>query len=213
MMIPTVIENDKYGSRAFDLYSRMLEDRVVFVNGEINEIMANLVCAQLLFLDFKSPGSPIQMFINSPGGSVDAGYAIYDTMCYITSPIITIGMGICASMAQFLLSAKTGREGSMRAVLPNTRIMMHQNSGGAGNQCSDILVSAKEMVKMKEKFIKNFSLWSGQTEDKIRKDMDRDYWMSAQEALEYGFVDKIITRKDDYQKDTSIDLKGVREWN
>lgn len=212
MMIPTVLEQSKYGERAFDLYSRMLEDRIVFVHGEINDQMANIVNASLLFLEHKQEGAPIQMFIQSPGGSVDAGYSIYDTMTYISAPIIRIGMGACASMGQFLLSSKCGREGERRVALPNTRIMQHQPSGGAGNQCSDIVISAKELVKMKDKFISYFSEWSGKEKDVIRKDMERDYWMSAQEAVEYGYLDAVMTPKGMFQKDTSIDLSGVRKW-
>jgi ATP-dependent Clp protease protease subunit len=205
MIIPTVLEQSKYGERAFDLYSRMMEDRIVFINGQINEQMSNIVTASLLFMENKAPGSPIQMFINSPGGDVDAGYAIYDTMTYITSPVVKIGMGRCASMGQFLLSSKSGREGEKRLALPNTRIMQHQPSGGAGNQCSDIVISAKELVKMKEKFINYFVKWSKQPLETIKKDIERDYWMNPQEALEYGYIDEIL-----YQKEVKTDTTWAR---
>ena len=206
-MIPTVLEQSKYGERAFDLYSRMLEDRIVFVNGQIEEHMAQIVIASLLFLDMKSPGSPIQMFIQSPGGSVDAGHAIYDTMCYIQSPTIQIGMGCVASMAQFLLTAKTGREGQRRVALPNARIMMHQPSTQVGNgQATDIAITAKQIVSMKEKFIKLFSEWTTQSEEKIRKDIERDCWLTSQEALKYGMIDAVVKSKDDYIKDPSMNL-------
>ncbi len=193
ILVPTVIEQTSRGERASDIYSRLLEDRIIFVTGEINDVMANAIVAQLIYLEGRDSSKDISFYINSPGGSVSAGLAIYDTMNYIKCDVSTICIGMAASMGAFLLSA--GQKGK-RYSLPNSKIMIHQPLGGAQGQASDIEIQAKEILKTKQKINKILSENSSQPLEKIMKDTDRDFYMSAEEALEYGLIDKIFyTRK------------------
>jgi ATP-dependent Clp protease protease subunit len=211
-LVPIVLEQSKYGERSYDLFSRMMQDRIVFVNGQIDENVSHLVTAQLLYLDHASPGAPIQMFINSPGGSVDAGRAIADIVSYIESPVMKIGLGHCASMGQYLLTQKTVKRGEGRYVLPHCRFMQHQPLTGVGGQTTDIIIQNRQVQLMKEQFIKNFVEWTGLEETVVRKDMERDYWMYPEEALERGYIDGILTKKQ-ATEEMKIDLSGVRQWN
>jgi len=188
-LIPTVIEKSTYGERAYDIYSRLLKDRIVFLGGPISDEVANIVIAQLLFLDNQGSDQDIKLYVNSPGGSVSAGLAIYDTIQYTKSNVSTICVGMAASMGAVLLSA--GKKGK-RFALPNSEIMMHQVMGGAQGQASDIEISAKHILKIKEKLNKILAKHTGQPLKRIEKDTDRDYYMSAIEAKEYGVIDKII---------------------
>ena len=188
-LIPTVLEKTQYGERAYDIYSRLLKDRIIFLGGPINDAVANLVIAQLLFLAHEDPKKDIKLYINSPGGSVVAGMAIYDTIQFIQPEVSTICVGMAASMAAVLLSA--GAKGK-RFSLPNSEILIHQVMGGAEGQASDIEITAKQILKMKAKLNQILAKHTGQKVDKIEKDADRDYYMSASEAKEYGLVDEII---------------------
>jgi ATP-dependent Clp protease protease subunit len=188
-LIPTVLEKTAYGERAYDIYSRLLKDRIIFLGGPINDAVANLVIAQLLFLAHEDPKKDIKLYINSPGGSVVAGMAIYDTIQFIQPEVSTICVGMAASMAAVLLSA--GAKGK-RFSLPNSEILIHQVMGGAEGQASDIEITAKQILKMKAKLNQILAKHTGQKVDKIEKDADRDYYMSASEAKEYGLVDEII---------------------
>ena len=190
--VPIVIEQTGRGERSYDIFSRLLKDRIVFVTGEINEVMANLVVAQLLFLESEDPDGDVFMYINSPGGSVSAGMAIYDTMQYIKCDVSTICVGLAASMGAFLLSS--GAKGKRKA-LPNSEIMIHQPLGGAKGQATDIVIQAEQIVKIKNKLTKLLSEQTGQPLDKISTEMERDYYMSADEAKEYGLVDEVIVKK------------------
>ena len=190
--VPIVIEQTGRGERSYDIFSRLLKDRIVFVTGEINDVMANLVVAQLLFLESEDPDGDVFMYINSPGGSVSAGMAIYDTMQYIKCDVSTICVGLAASMGAFLLSS--GAKGKRKA-LPNSEIMIHQPLGGAKGQATDILIQAEQIVKIKNKLTKLLSEQTGQPLDKISTEMERDYYMSADEAKEYGLVDEVIVKK------------------
>ena len=189
---PIVIEQTGRGERSYDIFSRLLKDRIVFVTGEINDVMANLVVAQLLFLESEDPDGDVFMYINSPGGSVSAGMAIYDTMQYIKCDVSTICVGLAASMGAFLLSS--GAKGKRKA-LPNSEIMIHQPLGGAKGQATDIVIQAEQIVKIKNKLTKLLSEQTGQPLDKISTEMERDYYMSADEAKEYGLVDEVIVKK------------------
>lgn len=189
-LIPTVIEQTHRGERAYDIWSRLMKDRIVFLGTEINDDIANVVVAQLLFLESEDPEKDINLYINSPGGSVSAGLAIYDTMQYVRCPIATICIGQAASMGAVILTA--GNKGKRRA-LPNSRIMIHQPLGGARGQASDIEIQAKEILKMKEKLITMLAHHAGQQYDRVLKDSDRDYYMSAIEAKEYGLIDEVVT--------------------
>lgn len=191
MIIPTVIDKINNSERVYDIYSRLLKDRIVIINGEINNNLANSVVAQLLYLDSLN-NEDISVYINSPGGSVTDGMAIYDTMNFIKSDVSTIGMGICASMAAFLLSS--GKKGK-RYILPNAEVMIHQPLGGAQGQATEIKIAAEHILKTKEKLNKILSNNTGKSLEIIEKDTDRDNFMSANEALEYGIVDKIIENK------------------
>jgi len=191
-LIPTVIEKTSYGERAFDIYSRLLKDRIVFLGGAINDDVANIIIAQLLFLDSQDSDKDIQLYINSPGGSVTAGLAIYDTMKYLKSDVSTICVGMAASMGAVLLAS--GSKGK-RFALPNAEVMIHQVMGGAEGQATDIEITAKHILKMKDKLNKILVEHTGQTYKKIEKDTDRDYFMSSEEAKEYGIIDKIIRTK------------------
>lgn len=191
MLIPYVVDQTGNGERSYDIYSRLLEDRIVFISGEITDATANTVVAQLIYLEAKNPEKDICVYINSPGGSVSAGMAIYDTMKYVRCDVSTICVGLAASMGAFLLAA--GTKGK-RFSLPNSEIMIHQPLGGAQGQASDIEITAKHIMRTKKKMIEMLSKNTGQTVKKVEKDVDRDYYMSAKEALEYGIIDKVITR-------------------
>ena len=188
-LIPTVVEKTSYGERAFDIYSRLLQDRIIFISSPIDDHVASVVIAQLLFLDNQNPDKDIKLYINSPGGSVTAGMAIYDTMQYLKSDVSTICIGMAASMAAVLLAA--GTKGK-RFSLPNSEVMIHQVMGGMEGQASDIKIHAERIINMKEKLNKILSKHTGQTMSVIEKDTDRDNFMSALEAKKYGLVDKVI---------------------
>lgn len=193
MLIPMVVDQKGAGERSYDIYSRLLEDRIIFLNGEIDDNVANLVIAQLIYLEGKNPDKDIFIYINSPGGSVSAGFAIYDTMQYIKCDVTTICVGLAASMAAFLLSS--GTKGK-RFVLPNSEIMIHQPLGGAQGQASDIEIQARHIARIKQKLNTILSENTGKSLKVIEKDTDRDNYMTASEAKEYGLVDKIfVTRK------------------
>jgi ATP-dependent Clp protease protease subunit len=188
-LIPMVIEQSGRGERAYDIYSRLLKERVIFIVGPIHDAMANLVVAQLLFLESENPDKDINLYINSPGGSVSAGLAIYDTMQFIKSDVSTTCTGIAASMGAFLLAA--GAKGK-RFVLPNSRVMIHQPSGGFSGQASDIEIHAKEVLFLKKRLNEMMALHTGQTIDVIERDTDRDNFMGAEDAVKYGLVDKVL---------------------
>ena len=191
-MVPIVIEQSGRGERAYDIYSRLLRERIVFLVGPVNDATANLVVAQLLFLESENPDKDISLYINSPGGSVSAGLSIYDTMQFIKPDVSTLCMGLAASMGAFLLAA--GAKGK-RLALPNSRIMIHQPSGGAQGQASDIEIQAREILKLRENLNAILAERTGQTLDKIRADSERDYFMSAAEAQGYGLIDRVIERR------------------
>lgn len=189
-LIPTVIEKSHAGERAFDIYSRLLKERIIFLGGPIDDHVANTVVAQLLHLESEDAEKDIKLYINSPGGSVTAGLAMYDTMNYVKPDVSTICIGMAASMGAFLLSS--GAKGK-RYALPNAEVMMHQVLGGAQGQASDIEITARHILKLKDRLNKIIAKNSGQSLSKVEKDTDRDYWMSAKEAKEYGVIDKVIT--------------------
>lgn len=191
-MIPTVIETSGRGERAFDIYSRLLRERIVFLGQEINAEVANLVVAQLLFLEAEDPEKDIYLYINSPGGSVSAGMGIFDTMKHIRADVSTICLGLAASMGAFLLSA--GKQGK-RLSLPHSRIMIHQPLGGAQGQATDIEIQAKEILYHKRRLNEFLAEHTGQPLDRIEQDTERDFFMSATESMEYGLIDKIIDRR------------------
>ncbi|NEQ95722.1 MAG: ATP-dependent Clp endopeptidase proteolytic subunit ClpP [Cyanothece sp. SIO2G6] len=191
-MIPTVIEQSGRGERAFDIYSRLLRERIVFLGQAIDADLANLVVAQMLFLEAEDPEQDIYIYINSPGGSVSAGMGIFDTMNHIKPDICTICVGLAASMGAFLLSAGTNGK---RMSLPNSRIMIHQPLGGAQGQASDIEIQAKEILYLKKQLNQHLASHTGQTLEKIEEDTERDFFMSAQEAVEYGLVDQVIDKR------------------
>lgn len=188
-LVPTVIEETNRGERAFDIYSRLLNERVIFLGEEVNSHTANVIVAQLLHLAYENPDEDIKLYINSPGGSVYDGLAIYDTMNFIKPDVQTIGIGLQASMGAFLLSA--GAKGK-RAILPNARVMIHQPSSGTRGKITDQEIDLKEGLLLKERLAQILAKNSGQKLEKLKNDMERDYWMSAEEAVEYGLVDKII---------------------
>jgi len=191
-LIPTVIEKDREGDRAYDIYSRLLKDRIIFVGDVIETNMANTVIAQLLFLEKENPDEDIQMFINSPGGVINAGMAILDTMNYIKCDVSTIAVGLAASMGSFLLAH--GAKGK-RFALPNSKIHIHQPLGGVEGQASDIAIEAAEILKIREQLYKMLSKQTGQSIKQIEKDADRDKYFTAIEAKEYGLIDKVITKR------------------
>lgn len=193
MLIPTVIEKSNNGERVYDIYSRLLKDRIIFLSEEIDEHNANLVIAQLLFLDAQDNNQEIKMYINCPGGSVTDGLAIYDTMQHIQAPVSTICIGLAASMAAVLLAS--GAKGK-RFALPNSEILIHQVMGGASGQASDIKIKAEQILKIKSRLNKILQKHTKQNLAKIEKDTDRDYYMTAEEALAYGLVDKILEHKE-----------------
>ena len=188
-LIPYVVEQTNRGERSYDIYSRLLKDRIIFLGGEIDDDVANTVVAQLLFLEMEDPDADICLYINSPGGSVTAGMAIYDTMQYIKPQVRTVCVGMAASMGAFLLMA--GQKGK-RCALPNSEVMIHQPLGGASGQATDVQIRAEWLLKTKEKMIRMKAEMTGQPEEVIRRDVERDHFMSAQEALEYGIIDEIF---------------------
>ena len=190
-LIPTVIEKTNYGERAYDIYSRLLKDRIIFLGTAIDDGVANAIIAQLLFLEQQNPKEDIKIYINSPGGSVSSALAIYDTMQYIRCDVQTICVGLAASAAALLLAS--GKKGK-RFVLPNAEVMIHQVMGGASGQASDVNIHAQHILKTKEKLNNILSKHTGQKVSKVEKDTDRDYFMSAEEAVGYGIVDKVITQ-------------------
>lgn len=193
-LVPMVVEQTGRGERSYDIYSRLLKDRIVMLTGEVNDMTANLVVAQMLFLESQNNSDPINFYINSPGGAVTAGLGIYDTMQFIKSPVSTIVMGQACSMGSFLAMAG---EAGQRLVLPNSRTMIHQPSGGAGGQATDMEIQVQEILKMKknltETYVKHNSV--GKTYDELAAAMERDNFMSAQEAVDFGLADKVIERK------------------
>ncbi|RAI15482.1 MAG: ATP-dependent Clp endopeptidase proteolytic subunit ClpP [Candidatus Melainabacteria bacterium] len=189
--VPVVIEQSSRGERSFDIFSRLLRERIIFLGTGIDDMVANLVVAQLLLLDSENPEKDIMLYINSPGGSVTAGFAIYDTMQHIRADVSTICLGQAASMGAFLLAA--GTKGK-RMALPHSRVLIHQPLGGAQGQATDIEIQAAEIIRIKKSLNEILSANTGQTLKKIEKDTDRDYIMTPQEALEYGMIDKVITR-------------------
>lgn len=191
-LIPIVVEQTSRGERSYDIYSRLLKDRIIFLGEAVDDHISSLVIAQLLFLEAEDPDKDIYLYINSPGGIVTSGLAIYDTMQYIKPDVSTICIGQAASMGSLLLSA--GAKGK-RSALPNSRIMIHQPAGGFQGQASDIAIHAKEILKVKMRLNEIYAKHTGKPIDTIEKDMDRDYFMSAEEAKEYGLIDKVITRE------------------
>lgn len=191
-LIPYVVEQTNRGERSYDIYSRLLKDRIIFLVGEINDDVANSVVAQLLFLQAEDPEKEISLYINSPGGSITAGMAIYDTMNHVKPDVSTLCIGIAASMGAFLLAC--GAKGK-RLALPNSEVMIHQPLGGARGQAADIEISARRILRMREQLNRILSKQTGQPLEKIAKDTDRDYFLDAEEAKSYGLVDKIITHQ------------------
>ncbi len=190
-LVPVVVEQSGVGERSYDIFSRLLKDRIIFLDGEINDSTADLVVAQLLFLESEDPSKDINIYINSPGGSVTAGLAIYDTMQYIRSDVQTICMGQAASMAALLLTA--GKHGK-RFILPSARVMIHQPWGGVQGQATDISIHAKEIGRLKQLSIDYFVEHTGRTREQVAADLERDYFLSADEAVEYGLVDRVMKR-------------------
>ncbi len=190
-LIPTVLEKTQYGERAYDIYSRLLKERIVFLGGPITEDVANLIIAQLVFLEHEDPKKDIKLYINSPGGVVTAGMAIYDTMQYVKPDVSTICVGIAASMAAILLAG--GTKGK-RLILPNAEVMVHQLMGGVRGQATDIEINARHIMRIKDRLNKILAAHTGQPLKKVEKDTDRDYYMSAEEAQEYGIIDAIIKK-------------------
>jgi ATP-dependent Clp protease protease subunit len=191
-MVPIVIEQSGRGERSYDIYSRLLRERIIFLVGPVNDQVANLVVAQLLFLESENPDKDVFLYINSPGGSVSAGLSIYDTMNFIKPDVSTMCMGMAASMGAFLLAA--GAKGK-RLALPNSRIMIHQPSGGAQGQATDIEIQAREILKLREQLNQIMAERTGQSLDKVKADSERDYFMSAEEARGYGLVDQVISHR------------------
>lgn len=192
-LIPTVIEKSQYGERAYDIYSRLLKERIIFLAGPVIDVVANSIIAQMLFLASKDPNKDIQIYINTPGGSVTAGLAIYDTMQYVKCPISTVCVGLAASMGATLLAA--GEKGK-RFALPNSQILLHQVAGGVTGQAVEIEITAKQIIRIKEKLNNILAKHTGQPLEKIEKDTDRDFYLSADEAKEYGIIDEVIRRKE-----------------
>jgi len=188
-LIPTVIEKSAYGDRAYDIYSRLLKERIIFLGGPVSDQVANSVIAQLLFLDHEDQKKDIKLYLNTPGGSVTAGLAIYDTIQHVRAPVSTICVGMAASMGAVLLAA--GRKGK-RFALPNSEIMLHQVMGGAEGQATEIEITARQILKIKDKLNQVLAKHTGQKLDKIEKDTDRDFYLTAQEAKDYGLVDEVL---------------------
>ncbi len=201
LTIPYVIEKTAHGERAYDIYSRLLKDRIIFIGSEVDQATSNSVIAQLLFLEAKAPDKEIQIYINSLGGSVSDGLAIYDTMQYIRPPISTISVGISASIAAIILTAGTKKK---RYALPNSRILLHQPSGGVRGVASDIEIHADEIIKIRERLNNILSEHTNQPLKKIKADTDRDFWMSAQQALEYGLIDEVIKTRQEILNEEKV---------
>jgi ATP-dependent Clp protease protease subunit len=195
-LVPIVVEQTGVGERSYDIYSRLLKDRIVFLDGPINDVTADLVVAQMLFLESQDPEKDINLYVNSPGGGVTAGLAIYDTMQYIRPDVQTICMGQAASMGALLLTA--GAPGK-RFTLPSSRVLIHQPWGGVQGQATDIGIQAREIVRMKRMIIDYFARHTGKSKEVVEKDLERDYFMSAQESVEYGIVDQVLTREPNEQ--------------
>jgi ATP-dependent Clp protease protease subunit len=195
--MPFVVEQTHRGERSYDIYSRLLKDRIVFLGTPVDDDVANVIIAQFLFLESEDPDKDISLYINSPGGSVSSGLAIYDTMQYVKPQVSTICLGLAASMGAFLLAG--GAKGK-RFALPNARVMIHQPSGGAGGQASDIEIQAKEIVKTKKRLNELMAANTGQPFEKVEKDAERDYWMSGAEAKTYGLIDEVIASKKALEK-------------
>lgn len=191
ILVPTVVEQTSMGERAFDIYSRLLKERIIFLGTEIDDTVANLVIAQLLYLQSEDKNADIKLYINSPGGSVTAGLAIYDTMEHISCDVSTIVVGMAASMGAFLAASGHAKK---RFALPNSRVMIHQPSGGFSGTAADIEITAKEIIKIRSRLNEILAQKTGQTVQKIADDSDRDFWMSASEAKKYGVVDAVITQ-------------------
>ena len=191
-LVPYVVEQTSRGERSYDIFSRLLNDRIVMLSEEVNDTTASLVVAQLLFLEAQDPDKDIQFYINSPGGSVSAGLAIYDTMRYVKPDVSTICIGMAASMGAFLLSS--GAKGK-RIALPNSEIMIHQPSGGSRGQCTDIQIQAEQILKIKQRLNAILAENTGKTVEEVERDCERDHFMTAQEALEYGIIDQVITKR------------------
>ncbi len=191
MVVPYVIEQTSRGERVYDIYSRLLKDRIIFLGVPIDAQVANTVVAQMLFLEAQNPKAEIKLYINSPGGEIDAGLAIYDTMRYVRAPVSTIVVGLAASMAAVILAAG---EPGRRYALPNSRVMIHQPWGGAQGQATDIAIRAEQILKMRDKLNRILAEHTGRPLEQVAKDTDRDYWMSAEEAKAYGLVDRVVTR-------------------
>ncbi len=193
MLIPIVIEQSSRGERAYDIYSRLLKDRIIFLGNQVHDELANTIIAQMLFLESEDPDKDINLYINTPGGSVTAGLAIYDTMQYIKPDVVTICMGQATSMGALILAA--GAKGK-RYALPNARIMIHQPLGGVQGQATDIDIQAKEIIKIKRRIQEILAKHTGQPLEKIQQDTERDFYMDGEEALRYGIIDKIITKRE-----------------
>ncbi|SEP37688.1 ATP-dependent Clp protease proteolytic subunit ClpP [Rhizobium tibeticum] len=193
-LVPMVIEQSSRGERSFDIYSRLLRERIIFLNGEVNDTVSALVCAQLLFLEAENPKKPINLYINSPGGVVTSGLAMYDTMRFIRAPVHTLCMGTARSMGSFLLMA--GEPGE-RAALPNASILIHQPSGGFQGQASDMLIHAEEILKTKQRMTRLYAEHCGRSYGDFERGMDRDRFMTAEEALEWGLIDRILKVRED----------------
>ncbi|AGT43584.1 ATP-dependent Clp endopeptidase proteolytic subunit ClpP [Treponema pedis] len=196
-LVPYVIEQTGNGERSYDIFSRLLKDRIIFVDGEINDVSADLVVAQLLFLESQNPDKDISLYINSPGGSVTAGLAIYDTMQHIRPDVQTICLGQCASMGAVLLA---GGAKNKRFALPSSRVMIHQPWGGVQGQAADITIQAREIIRLKKLTIKYFAENTGKTEKEVAADMERDFFMSPEEAMQYGIIDSVMNRRKDGSK-------------
>lgn len=192
MLVPMVVEQSARGERSFDIYSRLLRDRVIFLNGEVNDAVSALVCAQLLFLEAENPDKPIHLYINSPGGVITSGLAMYDTMQFIKSPVHTLCMGTARSMGSFLLMA--GEPGH-RMALPNASLHVHQPLGGVEGQASDIRIHAEEMLRTKDRVTRLYAQHCGRSYEEVERDLDRDRFMTAEEAREWGLIDKVLDRR------------------
>jgi ATP-dependent Clp protease protease subunit len=193
-LVPMVVEQSSRGERSFDIYSRLLRERIVFLNGEVNDAVSALVCAQLLFLEADNPNKPIHLYINSPGGVVTSGFAMYDTMRYIKAPVHTVCMGTARSMGSFLLMA--GEPGE-RVALPNASLHVHQPLGGFQGQASDILIHAEEMLKTKRQIIRLYAEHCRRSFEEVERTLDRDHFMTPEEALEWGLIDRILKQRED----------------
>jgi len=192
MLVPMVVEQSARGERSFDIYSRLLRDRVIFLNGEVNDAVSALVCAQLLFLEAENPDKPIHLYINSPGGVITSGLAMYDTMQFIKSPVHTLCMGTARSMGSFLLMA--GEPGH-RMALPNASLHVHQPLGGVQGQASDIRIHAEEMLRTKDRVTRLYAQHCGRSYEEVERDLDRDRFMTAEEARAWGLIDKVLDRR------------------